>query len=187
VGAGAALLAVLSGCFGDGTADRPPPGKAASARECAARQEAIPVERLDPGAAGWAFGKPPVYVSFLDTPIYRAARRGPGSFVAIYRGTGRNGHYGVKLGTLVHPTFVGEVRQEVSAVTTGRKAAFSLGSRSTLEIDRLPTTRTLNVTRRDDRIPGGLRFTGPGCYRLTLEAQGQRYELAFPVRFRRAE
>jgi hypothetical protein len=57
------------------------------------------------------------------------------------------------------------VAQEVSAITPGR---------------------TLNVPRRDERIPGGLRFTGPGCYRLTLEAQGQRYELAFPVRFRRA-
>jgi hypothetical protein len=88
----------------------------------------------------------------------------------------------VKLGTIIHPTYVGEVRQEVSALTPGRKAAFGLGSRS-LGIDRLPTTLTLNVTRRDDRIPGGLRFTGPGCYRLTLEAQGQRYDFAFPVKF----
>ena len=90
----------------------------------------------------------------------------------------------MKLATIIHPTFVGEVRQEVSAVTPGRKAAFSVGG-SALEIDRLPTTRVFDVTRRDDRIPGGLRFTGPGCYRLTLEAQGRRYELAFPVAFRR--
>ena len=178
---------LLSGCFGSDTADQPQAKKVAGTGDCAPRREAVRVGSLDPEATGWAFGAPPVYVTFLDTPMYRAARRGPGSVVAIYRDNKRNGLYGTKLMTIVHPTFAGEIHQEVSAVTPGRKTAFSLGVGSySLGIDRLPATRTLNVTRRIDRVPGGLVFTGPGCYRLTLEAQGRRYEAAFPVRFRTA-
>jgi hypothetical protein len=184
--AGAVLLILLSGCLGSDTADEPPAKKAANTRECAPRQKAVSVRSLDPDAIGWAFGKAPVYVSFLDTPMYRAARRGPGSFVAIYRDSKRNGLYGTKLMTIVHPTFAGKIRQEVSAVTPGGKTAFSLGvGGNSLGIDRLPKTQELDVTAEQDRVPGGLVFTGPGCYRLKVEAQGESYELAFPVRFAR--
>ena len=180
------MLVLLAGCFG-GSGDEPPDTPAAKTSECAPRHDAVPMASLLDGARGWAFGTAPVYVSFLDIPMYRAARSGPGSFVAIHRDTKRNGRYGVKVMTIVHPTFAGQIRQEVSAVTPGRKVAFSLGRGSNaIAIDRLPTTRTLTVTRGEDRVPGGIVVTGRGCYRLKLEARGQRYELAFPVNFGRA-
>jgi hypothetical protein len=172
----AAAVVLLAGCGGQ------EPRRASAPAGC---PEARPVlqRTILEGSWGWAFGRGPVYVSFLDKPAYR----GQGTSVAIYRDTKRHGGYGVKVMTILHPRFTGEVRQEVSAVTPGRRAGFSLGRGSSVPIERLPTTRELDVQRSENLIPGGLVFSGPGCYRLALEAQGRRYAFTFPVRFEPAE
>jgi hypothetical protein len=172
----AAAVVLLAGCGGDGHR------RVAAPAGC---PEAKPVlqRTILEGSWGWAFGRGPVYVSFLDKPAYR----GKGTTVAIYRDTERNGGYGVKVMTILSPRFAGEVRQEVSAVTPGRRAGFSLGRGSSVPIEDLLTTREFEVRRSDELVPGGIIVSGPGCYRLALEAQGRRYAFSFPVRFEPAE
>jgi hypothetical protein len=138
-----------------------------------------PLSSINPQAgSGAAIGKTPVFVH-MDG--YKGRKTGRGSFVEIR--TKRGQAYFVKLFIVISRPIDGVFRQTVTALDAGDTAGF--GPDGWDQKPRLSQLRPEEVRHMNPDwfplMPGGVWFSGPGCYRLVNEGPGFRHAIDFPV------
>ena len=174
----------LTRCLAGSHAEHSGTSTASRRAVASARTPATPMKQLLSGARGRAVGRSRSTSRSSRSRAIGPAADGAGSFVPLDRANERKAGFGVKVMTIVKPSVEGTITLEARALDARRRAAWATGPDP--DPSQLERRRSIRLHARDGQdqlLAGGMWFSGPGCYQISVRPDDRSFDLTFPVGF----